>query len=210
VRGHQAAPLAVLATLLLAGCAAGAGRPDDPAPPPEGLAERGRQLTVGAGTRTFEDEDFGTLDDQLALTLDYLEPVGFGLVRLEGGLHYAFDEAQGVVGGEEVRLRAETIEVSAGFQVSKLLGRVRPYVGVGAAVQFLDVRGIEDEFGVLFDADASTFGGYAKGGILLQVSETAHVGLEVRLFEGGEVSVDGTELGSDYRQVLFVLGTSFE
>jgi hypothetical protein len=63
---------------------------------------------------------------------------------------------------------------------------------------------------VVFDDDDVAGGGYAKAGILLQVSRTSHVGLEFRHFEGGEVTLDGTDLATSYDQFVLVFGTSFE
>lgn len=206
-----------LALLLgLASCAAAGGRQeyarnyDRDDEPAAGLALHGRQLNFGAGLRTF-DESFGELDDQVALTLDYCEPMGVDWLRLEGGLHFSYDEGDDTrPGGEEIRLKGQTLELSAGVNHSFLLGRLRPYVGVGGSLLFLNLRGYDDERDALFDDDDATVGGYAKGGILFQVSRTSHVGVEFRHFTGGDVSFDGTDVEADYDQILFVFGTSID
>lgn len=173
------------------------------------LAEEGRQVQFGVGMRSYVDEDFGKLDDQVALALDYCEPMGFERLRLEGGLHYTHDEADDTrTGGEDVRLSATTLELSAGVNWSLLLGRFRPYVGGGAALQFLNLRGLDDEADAVFDDDDASFGGYLKAGLAFQISRTSHIGFEVRHFEGGDVDLDGTELGTSYDQVLMVFGTA--
>lgn len=203
--------LPILLALLLAGCSAtrpAQGEPDPFSALTE-LAVHGRQVQFGVGMRSYEDPDYGRLDDQLALALDYCEPMGFERLRLEGGLHYTHDEADDQrTGGEDVRLSATTLELSAGVNWSILVGRLRPYVGGGAAVQFLNLRGLDDEADALFDDDDASFGGYLKAGIALQVSRTSHIGLEARHFEGGDVDLDGTELGTTYDQFLIVFGTS--
>jgi hypothetical protein len=182
---------------------------EDPFPALTEIAESGRQLNFGAGLRSFEDEAFGRLDDQVALMLDYCEPMGFEALRLEGGLHYSYDEADGNSGGQAVRLKGQSFELSAGLNASKLFGRVRPYLGLGGSLLFVNLRGIDEDVDLIFDDDDVTVGGYAKAGILLQVSRTSHVGVEFRHFEGGDVTLDGTELGTGYEQFVLVFGTSF-
>lgn len=182
----------------------------DPFPALPELAVYGRQLSLGTGLRSFEDEDFGRLDDQIALALDYCEPMELGALRLEGGLHYSYDEADGTSGGQDVRLRGQSFELSVGLNFSQRLGRFRPYLGLGAAFQFLELRGIDKERDLIFDDDDVAVGGYAKGGVLFQVSRTSHVGIEIRHFEGGDVTLDGTDLATSYDQFLLVFGTSFE
>lgn len=173
------------------------------------LAIKGRQLQFGVGLRGYTDEDFGKLDDQVALALDYCEPMGFERLRLEGGIHYTHDEADDSrSGGEDVRLSASTLELSAGVNWSVLVGRLRPYVGGGAALQFLNLRGLDDESDTVFDDDDASVGGYLKAGIAFQVSRTSHIGLELRHFEGGDVDLDATELGTSYDQVMMVFGTA--
>jgi len=173
------------------------------------LAVKGRQLQFGVGLRSYVDEDFGKLDDQVALALDYCEPMGFERLRLEGGIHYTHDEADDSrSGGEDVRLSATTLELSAGVNWSILVGRLRPYVGGGAALQFLNLRGLDDESDAIFDDDDAAVGGYLKVGLAFQVSRTSHIGFEVRHFEGGDVELDATELGTSYDQLLMVFGTS--
>jgi hypothetical protein len=216
---HSPLP-AVLLCAALAGCAApvqtipGPQRvvrfEEDAFPPRGDLAVHGRQVNFGSGLRSFEDPDFGRLDDQIALTLDYCEPMDLGALRLEGGMHYSYDEADGTSGGQDVRLHGQAFELSVGLNFAHLLGRLRPYVGFGAAFQFLELRGIDEERDLVFDDDDVAIGGYAKGGLLFQVSRTNHLGIEIRHFEGGDVTLDGTDLETSYDQVLLVFGTSFE
>jgi hypothetical protein len=182
----------------------------DPFPALTDLALHGRQLNFGAGLRSYADEDFGGLDDQVALVLDYCEPMGLDSLRLEGGLHFTYDEADGTSSSGDVRLHGQTLELSVGVNYSVLAGRARPYVGLGGSLAWLDLRGLDDDLDVVFDDTDAAVGGYVKGGLLFQVTRTSHVGVELRHFEGGDVSLDGSELGTSYDQFLFVFGTSFE
>lgn len=197
----------------LASCAAPsfpAPQRQDPIPAPPGLAVYGRQVSFGVGVRGFEDEDFGAVDDQVAWTLDYCEPMQAGALRLEGGMHYSYDDASGTSGGQDVRLKSKSFELSVGVNFSQLMSRFRPYAGIGASLLFLELRAVDDDVDLLFDDDELTVGGYAKLGLLFQVTRTSHLGFEVRHFEGGDVTLGGSDLATSYDQLLFLFGTSFE
>ena len=85
--------------------------------PAEDPAPSGRQSNFLVGLRSFEDDGFGRLDDQIYFGLDYCAPIGPEPVRLEGGVHYSFDTANdALASGEGVELEAETLELSAGFR----------------------------------------------------------------------------------------------
>jgi len=205
---------AMLLAGALASCAStgsfAARQRQDPFHPPPELTVYGRQLNFGMGVRAFEDEGFGSLDDQFALALDYCEPIDLGALRLEGGMHYSYDDASGTSGGQTVQLRGRSFELSVGLNLSQLLGRLRPYVGIGAALLFLHQRGIDEDAGLLFDDEDLTAGGYFKAGLLFQVTPTSHLGFELRHFEGGDIVLDGADLATSYDQLLFLFGTSFE
>ena len=208
--------LGVVALVLLVGCAAHHSAPrqrpfeDDPFSESTELARYGRQLSLSPGLRSFNDDGFGRLQDQLSLSLDYCEPMGLGPLRLEGGLHYSYDEADGTFQGQDVRLKARTFELSAGVNYSLLVWRFRPYVGGGAAFQFLNLTGVDEEANTEFDDDDGTLGGYLKAGILFQTTRASHIGLEYRRLLGGEVTLDGTDLDTSYDQVALVFGSSLE
>jgi hypothetical protein len=186
------------------GCAA----LQQPQPPVEELAVHGRQTSILLGLRSFEDGAWDDLDDQALFALDYCEPIPSSPLRLEGGLHYSWDEGNGTLaGGGGVSTHVETFEGSAGANYTVLVGRFRPYVGFGAALLWLDVKG--EENGAVFRDEAVTVGGYLKGGILLQVSPKAHFGLEYRHLEGGEIDLGSQDASSNYDQFALVFGTSF-
>ena len=173
------------------------------------LATHGRQLSFGVGARSLDDEAFEDIDDQTVFAIDYCEVLGLGALRLEGGAHWAEDDARATVMGQDVRLESETWELSLGLNYGLLLGRLRPYVGLGAAVQFLELDGFDQAAGSAFDDDEVAPGVYVKAGLLLQVTQGSHVGLEFRHLEGSSVRIDGTSLDTDYDQFLLVLGMGF-
>jgi len=191
----------------LTGCA-GAGSGEEPLPPEE-LALRGRQSTILVGLRSFEDGGFDRLDDQLELGVDFLQPIGLRHLRLEGGLHYSFDEANGTeVGGDGVELHSETYELTTGLNAAVLWRRLRPYLGVGGSLLLVNLRGLDASDEVFRDEDV-TVGGYVKAGLLLQVSGSVHVGFELRHLEAGELSLGDDDLDGSYDQVVLVFGTCF-
>lgn len=177
--------------------------------PPDAPPDERRQLNFGIGPRSFEDEDFGRLDDHVAFTLDYCEPMGLRRVRLEGGFAYSNDEGDAEVGGEDVNLDAHTYELSLGANWSHLFGRVRPFAGAGASVLWLEKEGVDDDLDLVFEDEDTAVGGYAKAGVLFEITPRSHVGIEFRHFEGGDASFDGTELETSYDQVVLILGTGF-
>ena len=204
--------LALLSAATL-GCAAPAARRPqdlDPVRPPSGPVVLARQLNFGSGVLSYEDEGFGELDDQLVFTIDYCEPMDLGALRLEGGLHWAYDDTHETIGGQDVRLKGRTFDASVGVNLSQSLGRLRPYFGIGGSLLFLELRAIDEATDTVFDDDEVTVGGYAKAGMLFQVTRSAHIGIEFRHFEGGDVTLEGTELDTSHDEILFVLGTSFE
>jgi len=200
----------VLAALATLGCAASPSQDLDPVRPPSGPIVLARQLSFGAGVLSYEDEGFGDLDDQRVFTIDYCEPMELGALRLEGGLHWAYDDSHETVGGQDVRLRGRTFDASVGVNLSQSFGRLRPYFGVGGSLLFLELRAVDEATDTVFDDDEVTAGAYAKAGMLFQVTRTAHVGIEFRHFEGGDVTLEGADLDTSNDEILFLLGTSFE
>lgn len=204
----------LLACGLLGSCAAGPQRTPRqehaPAPPPADVSTHGRTLGFGFGARSLEDEGFARIDDPAVFALDYCEVLGLGSLRLEGGAHWAEDDARFTAMGQERRVEGEAWELSIGLNYSHLLlGRLRPYVGFGASVQFLEIDGFDQATGSAFEDDEVAPGGYVKAGLALQVTRTSHAAIEFRHLEGGRVQIDGDRLDTDYDQVLLVLGTSF-
>ncbi len=197
--------------LVLAGCSAAPreNHDEEPALSPDALAERGRQLNLAFGLRSFDEDDWENLADQALFVLDYAEPIQLGNVRLEGGLRYSCDDSGATLpGGERVELRAQTWEVSAGLNAGVLLGRLRPYVGAGGSLLFVDTKTLDASGDVDHGSD-ETAGGYAKAGLLLQISPKAHFGAEYRMLHAGEVSFGGEDADATSQELVLVFGTSF-
>lgn len=174
------------------------------------LATRGRQVNFGVGIRELADPDYGRLDHPIALSLDYIEPMGVDSLRLEGGMHYTYDEASGTSMGQDVRLKGQSLELSAGLNYCALFGRIRPYVGAGFSLEFVNLRSVDRNLDTIIDDDDAAVGAYGKVGLLIQITHSSHFGFEFRHLEGGSVNLDGTDLALDYDQFVVLFGTSFE
>ena len=175
------------------------------------LAVHGRQLNFGAGVRSFEDEELRPARRPIVLTLDYCEPMGLEPAAPRG--RPALHLRRGTTtrsGGQDVRLKGETFEPSAGLNYSFLLsGACGPTRASAPRSCSSTCAGSTRTWTAVFDDDDATVGAYVKAGRLLQVSPTSHVGVEFRHLEGGDVSLDGTDLDTGYDQVVLVFGTSF-
>jgi len=181
----------------------------DPFPVADDVALHGQQLNFLAGLRSFEDSGFGRLDEPVLLAVDFCTPMELKTMRFEGGLHYTYDDADGTSAGQDVNLKGTTLELSAGLNYALELARFRPYLGFGGSLLWVKLRGIDEDVDVVFDDSDVTAGGYAKAGLLFQLTRAAHVGIEYRHFEGGQVSLDGTDLSTNYDQFALVFGASF-
>ncbi len=166
------------------------------------------QLNVVLGVRSFDASAWEPQEDQGLVGLDFAEFANLGNVWLEGGIHHSFDEEDETPpGGTALELETETLELSAGLHAGLPLGRFQPYAGAGLSFLFVELERIDQ--GVVVEDDDSTPGGYAKIGLLFAVAPGAHVGVEYRRFEGGDVSRGGTELDTSSGTLALVFGASF-
>jgi hypothetical protein len=198
----------VAALVLATGCITPGPGPDVWEPPRER-----RQSNFLIGLVSFEDDDFRRTDDQVLAALDYTEPIGLGPLRLEGGIHFSYDESsERLVSGMGERTRADMLELSAGllYTLQPEDSRLLPYAGLGASLYFLQMRGLDDQREEVFRDSDSTAGGYGKIGILFRTSPGSHVGIEYRRGLGGDVSIDSRDITVDYHSVALVFGTNFQ
>lgn len=199
--------LSALWFALCAGCITPDAGPEPWEPPTDR-----RQSNFLVGVDSFEDDDLGRLDDQLLFALDYTEPVGLDPLRLEGGIHYSYDEAsERLSTGMGERTRAEMLELSAGllYTLEAPNVRLRPYAGLGASLFFVQLRALDEARDEVFRDSDATVGGYGKVGILFRASPTSHLGIEYRRGLGGVTSIDARDVDVDYHAVALVFGTNF-
>lgn len=132
------------------------------------------------GQKYLNNDDWGILDEQLLTGLESTWrgptwPVG---VAFDGMFSNA-EKRRNEFTQEETVTRASTLELGLGLRAIVPFGRVRPYVGGGAAVAQGDIQTLRrneaDEA-----AGAGGIGWWACGGVFLRVGQTANVGLAVR------------------------------
>lgn len=207
----------LLAAVLLSGCALAPVASDivRPGGLPSSPYDRIRQVNTRIGAMDLDDERWGRLDSPTVLGLDYVESIGLDWFALEGGLTWAYDEAGAIIpGGDDAGQRVEEslafFEFSAGVLLTPPPGlyRLRPYVGGGASILWTDVDSIVDD--ALFDDDDNGLGAYAKTGILFQVTDDTHIGIEVRWLDSEAISAGDRRLSLDGMTVAVVFGASFD
>ncbi len=205
---HLRSKRALLPGVLLAATACAAAPAPAPAVHHDRVPYRLAQLNVAFGLRSFDASAWEPQEDQGLVGLDFAEFANLGNVWLEGGIHYSFDEEDETPpGGRALELDIETLELSAGLHAGLPLGRFQPYAGAGLSFLLVELEQIDQ--GVVVEDDDSTPGGYAKIGLLFAVAPGAHVGVEYRRFEGGDVSRGATELDTSSGTLALVFGASF-
>ena len=164
-------------------------------------------ISATLGQRTFEDDGWEPVEDQLAIGLSLeLEPEDSWL-SLDVAVHYAEDETSRVVGGfGDVELSAETWEFSLGLLREVGLGGfpLRPYLGAGLSLLLVDAD-VTDAAGVgLFSGDDATVAPYVRAGLLFEIYEGGQIGIDVRYLGAGEIDIEGRNLDADYTQVTLI------
>lgn len=123
-------------------------------------------------------------------------------VGFEVGLLGSFDE-EGGAGEPQIDLLA--LEFFGGFRVQAPDGKLRPFVGAGAAATYVDV---EADLGFASGSDnAIALGGYMHGGLNVEVSRDLDLVFEIRQRVGQDIDFSGVELDLDY--LTFAVGLSF-
>lgn len=132
------------------------------------------------GQKFLDHEDWGKLDEQLLTGLESTWrgptwPVGIAFDAMFSNAEKRTSQFT----TEETVTRASTLELGLGLRAIVPFGRIRPYVGGGAALVQGDVQIIRRQ-----EADeASGAGGigyWASAGVFGRLGETANVGLAVR------------------------------
>jgi len=211
-----ARPLPLLGGALALALAAGCAAPHDDRPfrggPVRSSWDRLRQVNARIGSLDLDEERWGRLDSPIVLGVDYVESVGWNWLALEGGLEWAYDEANTTIPATDERVEESLgfVGFSAGVLASPPPDswRLRPYVGAGASILWTDVDRVVGE--ELFDDDDSAIGGYMKAGLLFQVTYETHVGIEVRMLDTGGISAGDEEISLDGMTVALVFGATFD
>lgn len=185
-----------LASLSLASCAAVQTK----IPAQDSSAARANRISLYLGQRDLDEGDWSPVDEQATFGVEFAQEKPGSMVGWEVGLMGSSDDD--TVAGFDVT--GSTSELYGGVRKSFGEGVVRPYVGGGLAF----INGKVDVSGVGDDDDSSA-AGYAHGGIDLAVSEVVHLGLDLRLLFGSDITLFGVNGDADYGQLALVLGFAF-
>ena len=185
-----------LASLSLASCAAvQAG-----AAAPETSAGRENRITLYFGQRSLDEDDWSPIEDQPTFGVEFAQEKPGSAIGWEIGLMGSYDDD--TVAGFDVE--GSTSELYGGVRKSFLEGSVHPYVGGGLAF----INGSVEVSGVGDDDDSSP-AAYAHGGVDFAVSELVHLGLDLRVLFGSELTIGGVDGDADYGQLALTLGFAF-
>lgn len=203
----KSAPLAALAALLTS-CAAASGARVSPslAPPSDAGV---RALSIHAGTRSFDEDDWAPVEDQLAFALDYAAQSAGAAVGFEVGASYSADEDDIFVPGfGEFDAEATFVELYAGVHKSFETGQgVRPSLGAGLTLVSAEVEVAQG--GSSASEDDETLGFYLHGGVGFPIGERIEIGADLRAVLGAELDIAGVDADADYLQATAFLAFRF-
>lgn len=204
-----ASPARALRRALLAGLALAAGCAV-PGPPPgsEKVEPLRREVALIAGQNALDD-DWEPNEDQILLGVDFAWRPPGAWVDVEAGFHVSWDNSDVDVGGTRFQADSSIYEFFLGvrrvFPIESL--RLRPYLGAGASVLLADYE--SERNGSFVSDDEVALGGYAKAGLLVQLTADTSVGLEVRGLTAGDIEVEGADVDLDALQLAFVFSALF-
>ena len=165
-----------------------------------------QSLDVQVGMRSYDDLE--PVEDQTTLGLEYVyerpgDAFGWGI-----GVSWGQQDGSESDGGATTDVEADVYELTLGLRRScDLSSSVRPYVGLGLSLTRVDAT-FTDAGGSSSDDDLGT-GWFVRGGVLYDVSEALHVGLDARAAFWTDLDVEGTGWDTDHQQLALVVGYSF-
>lgn len=156
------------------------------------------------GEKFLDHGEWGDLDEQFTTGMETTWRMPRWRVGIAAdGLFSNAEKRRGAF-AEEVITRASTLELGLGLRAIVPLGRLRPYVGAGAALVQGDVQVIRRQ-----DADeaagAGGLGWWAGGGVYGRLGETANLGVSVR-WSQAHVRSGGFEADAGGMTYALVLG----
>jgi hypothetical protein len=189
------------ATLGLAACAVTPAPAQDPvAPAPAAPVAKPRSpfsIQAGLGLRSMHGDAWEGLDDRAAIDITGSYAPENWPVGLEGGI--AVDGAVGEVGGND--RYSSTLEFSAGARKEFPLGeRFTLLVGGGVFLAYSTDVDHNDALN-LTAWDGDGWGGvYAHGGFFVRLNQDVRLGFDVRMADGSDPDIAGTQRSGDYTQ----------
>ena len=179
-------------------------------PLPEPLYKKatgGSKVNLGIllGARARDSDDWGTLDNQVAVGAEFSFVPKYFPIGVEVGMLYAFTRE--TVSGFDVD--SSTVELYFGprFEWSIPEGTLKMYVGGGASLIRSDIDSIVGSAKQSFDD--TTFGGYLHGGLELMLSKNFGIGFDLRGVYSGDATFNGVDVNPTYYQGAILLGLHF-
>jgi hypothetical protein len=160
-------------------------------------------LHILAGVRGLDEDDWGPVDRQGALAVEYARQGVNSAVGFELGLQLSGDTDES--GGTD--LQAGEAEVYGGIRANFLRAEtVQPYVGAGLTALTATV---EIDNGSNVDDDDGSLGLYVHGGITVCPSGVFHVGADLRAVFATDLELFGASTDGDYLQLAIFAGWAF-
>lgn len=171
----------------------------------EPAADEIRVLSLRAGMRQFDEDDWSPVEDQVAFGLDFALQPASAPVGFELGLSYSSEDDDVFVPTiGTVDVDTEFVELYAGVHKSFAAASVRPAVGAGLTMISGEVE-VSGPGGSGSDDDEA-FGFYLHGGIGVPIGDTFEVGVDLRAVLGAELEIAGVDVDADYTQASLFLG----
>lgn len=154
-------------------------------------------MQAGLGVRSMRGEAWEGLDDRGVIDLTGIYSQENWPVALEFGL--AFDGAVGEVNGND--RYSSTFELSGGARKELPLGEtVSLVLGAGVFIAYTSDVDHNSTFNLTaYDGDGWA-GFYAHGGLFVRLDENVRLGFDVRMADGSDPDIAGTERSGDYTQ----------
>ena len=188
--------------LVLGACASFS--PASPQPAIDGSSDRSadgcgrvQRLMLYVGQRRLDEQDYGSVDRQPTLAIEYANESPRQRLDWEAALLVSHDEEGNAADGT-------TREISYGIRRSFGQGRARPYVGGGVA--YIDSE--LDTAGASSDRDGD-FAGYFHVGFAMHVTSALVLGLDTRVLHGSRLRLAGVDTDADYAQIALGIGFEF-
>jgi len=201
------APLPVARPTLAPGQGA-SWRDEGPPPPLPRPADNHFFAHIGQGE--LDADEWEGADNPVNLGFSYDTRGTIAPLHWDFGLHYGDDDGRRDVpglGSAEVEARIWEMDLGVLAMAAPAQGIVRPYLGTGLAVLYVDGRLAQD--GRFESNDDLSFGGYVRGGVAVDVRSGGLVGLDLRYVFGTDVSVGQVDTDVDRLVVAVTFGWAF-
>ena len=172
------------------------------------------RITFLFGRGEFDEDNFEAADNLFNFGMEFNQVVEPGGLGFEFGFNIAGDEddnvdlaPSGSFPGGNFDVERFFAEIYGGARAEFKLANFRPYIGGGGTlINVYERRG--QSFFNRDDEDDTVFGGYVRGGVQYDLSESFFIGVDFRRVFGPNAELFGQDFDTDYSQLAFTLGLS--